>query len=565
MHLESIINFWNSYQNILSILFSGAGVAIFIWLVNWYRSSKTKNLPINSITVGGNSNNLIQGDGNKIDNRHYHQNELSTEKIDYIVSKAMSHMKDEFNALQQEKIQLAEAIKVLSNQDSNQYDIGEALNQLEQGNNEIAKGIFHQITKDAEENNIKDAAESYRHLGAIAYLNNTDDSINAYKRATQLDPSNGSGWNQLGHLLRRTCNFGEAENAYLQLLNLAAVGTKNQAVAYGNLAIVYYMQGNIEKSKVFVHKSLAINEKLGCKEGLAAQYCNLGNLYKAQGKFRKAAVFYQKSLSIHELLGLKQGIASQYGNLGAIHQSQYEMEKAIEYYKKSLAINVLLGDNEEMATLYNNFGMVYHTIGDLEKAVDFYQKSLSVNEILGRKINIATDYGNLGLVFKAQGNLAKAVEFYEKSLVIDKQFNNKEGIANQYGNLGNVYETQGDSEKAIEYYQKSLDINIEIGRTKGIANQYGSLGNSYRSKGDLVKAVEFYQKSLDINEALGDKEGIAINCCNLGMVSSAQGDMEKTLIYWNKSLTRYKEIGAKTRIREVQSWIDDVKVPFKSN
>ena len=43
-------------------------------------------------------------------------------------------------------------------------------------------------------------------------------------------------------------------------------------------------------------KSLAINEALGCKEGMASDFGNLGNLYQTRGELDRAEEMYQKSL-----------------------------------------------------------------------------------------------------------------------------------------------------------------------------------------------------------------------------------------------------------------------------
>ena len=69
-------------------------------------------------------------------------------------------------------------------------------------------------------------------------------------------------------------------------------------------------------------KSLAIEEALGRKEGMASQYGNLGNLYQTRGDLDRAEEMYEKSLAINEALGRKEGMASAYGNLGNLYQTR---------------------------------------------------------------------------------------------------------------------------------------------------------------------------------------------------------------------------------------------------
>ncbi|MCG8511091.1 MAG: tetratricopeptide repeat protein, partial [Rhodospirillales bacterium] len=50
-------------------------------------------------------------------------------------------------------------------------------------------------------------------------------------------------------------------------------------------------------------KSLAIEEALGRKEGMASDYANLGNLYKTRGDLERAEEMYQKSLHYFDEIG----------------------------------------------------------------------------------------------------------------------------------------------------------------------------------------------------------------------------------------------------------------------
>ena len=51
-------------------------------------------------------------------------------------------------------------------------------------------------------------------------------------------------------------------------------------------------------------KSLALNDSLGRKEGMAIQYGNLGNLYKTRGDLDRAEEMYGKSLALFRQVGV---------------------------------------------------------------------------------------------------------------------------------------------------------------------------------------------------------------------------------------------------------------------
>ena len=238
------------------------------------------------------------------------------------------------------KQQAREAVKVLANlrgQPDAPPQINQALRMLEAGQTEKAEAIFQTIAKRKEED-ILEAAAAYRHLGALAFLGNTQNALAAYRRATELDPDNAWGWNHLGRLLRRVGALDEAEAAYLKV-KASGEAKDNQALiatAYGNLGIIYRIRGDLDQAEAMSKKGLAIEKALGRKEGIASEYGNLGLVYRARGDLDQAEAMYKKSLAINEDLGHKEGMAIQYNNLGIIYRIRGDLDQAEAMFKRSL-------------------------------------------------------------------------------------------------------------------------------------------------------------------------------------------------------------------------------------
>ncbi|MEM6384345.1 MAG: tetratricopeptide repeat protein [Pseudomonadota bacterium] len=314
-------------------------------------------------------------------------------------------------------------------------------------------------------NSQKTAAATLRNAGALAFLNDTQDAFAAYRRATELDPDDMDGWNQLGLLLARIGKLEEAEQAYLKVGELAdQQGDKlAEAVSLGNLGTVYFSRGDLDRAEQTFEESRALNAELGHKEGIASQYGNLGILYKTRGDLDRAEEAYETSLAIHIELGHKEGMANQYGNLGNLYWKRGDLDRAEEAYENSLILHTELGRKEGMANNYGNLGNLYFTRGDLDRAEETYGKSLSLNTELGRKEAMANQYGNLGILYATRGDLDRAEPAFKKSLALNTELGSKEGMANQYGNLGILYATRGDLDRACESWRKSRDLYAEIG------------------------------------------------------------------------------------------------------
>ena len=390
------------------------------------------------IKIGGNVNNSnIAGHDLNI------QQGVSPETINQIVTTLTKNHQLDVQVKDEQIKALTEAITALTKGqgiDATQAERDAAFSALKQGNTAIAKSLFantaekyekqsKQLTDGAEQKS-KQAAESLRYMGALAFLDNTQEALQAFRRATQLDPDNADGWNYFGVLLARVGRINEAIAAFNTVF---ALGDKHgnkldMSFAYGNLGLIYNMLGDLDKSIEFHQKALRLHKDLGNKEGMAGQYGNLGNIYSIRGDLDKAIEFQQKSLVINEELGNLKGMASDYGNLGIIHQMR----------------------------------------GALDKATEFHQRALKLDEDLGIKEGMAINYGNLGIVYQTLGNLNKAIEYQQKALKLDEELRNKEGMSSNYGNLGVAYQMRGDLDKAIEYHQEALNLNEELGRKPAI-------------------------------------------------------------------------------------------------
>lgn len=351
--MNLVINAWNwlaKPENQQTLGFIGGGLAILAvagWQAYLHFSDKPRETPKPMISASnggiavvatGSVTNVV-GDNNTVGITSADVKEIVTTltKIHHLDTQA----KDE-----QIKA-LTEAVTALSKGQgivANQSELNAAFAALTQGNTTLAKSLFAKTAEIAEQQ-AKQGAEALRNLGALAFLDNTEEALQAYRRATQLDPDNANGWNQLGHLLKRVGDLIEAIAAYNTVLALGEkhVDQEEIAAAYGNLGIVYYIHGDLDKAIELYQKALKLAEDLGNKEGMANQYINVGNVYQTRGDLDKAIEFHQKAFKLYEDLGSKEGMAMVYGNLGNVSQLQGNKTEAKRYYLMSKELFKQLG------------------------------------------------------------------------------------------------------------------------------------------------------------------------------------------------------------------------------
>ncbi len=267
---------------------------------------------------------------------------------------------------------LTEAITALSKTGAPAASINDALQALQQGHTAKAQAIFAEVAAaevsaaneaaGQQHKHNQKAAEAYRRLGALAYMNDTKAALAAYQKAVELDPENAEGWNNLGNVYCTRRELDKAEEMYRKSLEISeALGLKAvTASVYGNLGNVYH------------ERDLAVNEEMYWKD--LAFYGDLAV---------KAEEMYRKSLALYEDLGSKEGMSANYGNLSAMYFIRRKLDKAEEMCRKSLEINQALGRKKNMAQGYANLGHVYYLQGELDKAEAAWKKSLSLYQEIG--------------------------------------------------------------------------------------------------------------------------------------------------------------------------------------
>lgn len=237
-----------------------------------------------------------------------------------------------------------------------------------------------------------------------------------------------NGWERLGNLLLRICQFSKAEDLYKMLIE----------------------QTSNELSK-------------------ANYYNQLGYIKSQQGDYETALDYHKKGLAIKEkkLSPNHRSVAKTYNNIGAVYHKMKEYTKALIYYEKDVEISVksLSSDDPHLAGLYNNIGVVCDDIGDYEKAVLFYKKALKIQEkfLPSNHPLLGTIYNNIGLIYEKMKEYKKALSFYERDLSISEKTlpSNHLDLGTSHANIGGLYKKMSEYSKALMHFERALAIYVQ--------------------------------------------------------------------------------------------------------
>jgi len=318
----------------------------------------------------------------------------------------------------------------------------------------------------------------------------------------------------------------KADSLKLALLGLSEdtlkVNTLNQIVTlesrdYPKDAIKYGME------------ALELATKLEFPAGMALAYKNVGLCYYFQGEYTEAYRNWESSLELYESLGDEQGISNLVGNLGSIYYMQGDNYRAIEYTLRALKIAEKQGDSIRLATLLLNIGNIYsEQMSDLDTARNYYMRALKIGEEIAYMDLLGLGFINLGAVYHKQSEYDSALYYFEKSLLF---VTSNSEIATALSSIGAIYAERGDFQTAIKYHRDALDLAREENAQLETVRILLSLADAYTSQGSSQLAINYYEEARSIAADIGLTYELSTAYHGLGIAYANVSDWENAYLY----------------------------------
>lgn len=282
-------------------------------------------------------------------------------------------------------------------------------------------------------------AETWKEIGALSFAADTQASIRAYMRATELAPQDSDARNLLGSLYLRTGNY-ELALRTLEQVSWFEDDEAKRAVALGNLGVVALAKGDRTEAERLFRELLEINERLDNKDGQAADLADLSDVVRAQGNGARANEMLRRALKLYTETGNLQGQSNVHGRLGGAAFERGQLSAAQADYSNA-------------------------------------SKLAEESDDLGSRI-----YAELGLadVASAMNKLEDAAERYDMALEFARALDARENEAQALSGLGDVARKRNDKTTAIERYRDAMQIYLMIGaeepvgKLRALLNELGA-------------------------------------------------------------------------------------------
>jgi len=260
---------------------------------------------------------------------------------------------------------------------------------------------------------------------------------------------------------------------------------EQQALILQATGIAYKLMNKPAEALRNYQDSMAINQRLGQKRGVAASLVEIAQVQLKLGKSDAALSAYNEALKIRQEIGAKKEAGDTLIDLGVFYLDRGQPDKALEVFKESLQIQRDAGDEHYQGLCLNNIADAYAQKGENQDALTYSQQALQIREKLNVPDDVAETLQNLGGAYASLGQFDQAMTSDMRGLELYRKSGNNAGAAKTSHSMGLVFEYQGRLGPAIGALQDSVKAFRDLGdrsstMAQGLSDLAGSLARAGR-------------------------------------------------------------------------------------
>ena len=350
-----------------------------------------------------------------------------------------------------------------------------------------------------------------------------------YTKVLQSDPKSLDALLALGRVEIKSGNpqqgldpLDKARHLAIELNN-----EEQQALILQATGIAYKLMNKPNEALRNYEDSMAINQRLGQKRGVAASLVEIAQVQLSLGKPDAALTAYNQALSIRREIGAKKEAGDTLIDVGNLYLESGQSDKALQVLKESLQIQRDANDESYQGICLNNIGNAYIQKGENEDALTYLQQALQIREKLNVPGDIAETLQNLGAAYAALGQYDRAMASYMRGLDLYRKAGDNHGAALAAHSMGLIFGYQGRLGSAVSALQDSVKVFRDLGdRSSNMAEALSDLAGALAQVGRGAESPKLLDESEGLARGLKNDSLLASVLNNRGDAAYYQGDLK---------------------------------------
>jgi DNA-binding winged helix-turn-helix (wHTH) protein/tetratricopeptide (TPR) repeat protein len=216
-----------------------------------------------------------------------------------------------------------------------------------------------------------------------------------------------------GILCQQEPSIGASDEAINDCKNalessLAAKDPNGEAMMRTDLAVLYYLRGNIENSAQMFQQAIKKFRQVGNRDGIATALSNFADARLSQGNLKEARKLLEEAITEYQAIDDQEGIALNFDSLGDVWRQTGELDRSESAYKRAESVARKIDDKDATAYVLNGMGDLALDRGDLASARKFYEEALGLRIQAGEKQTAAESRVSLAKLAIEEGHASDA-------------------------------------------------------------------------------------------------------------------------------------------------------------
>jgi tetratricopeptide (TPR) repeat protein/predicted Ser/Thr protein kinase len=312
---------------------------------------------------------------------------------------------------------------------------------------------------------------------------------------------------------------------------------EQQALILQATGIAYKLMNKPVEALRNYQDSMAINQQLGQKRGVAASLAEIAQVQILLGKPDAALAAYNDALKIRREIGAKKEAGDTLIDMGDFYVERGQPDQAMQAFKESLQIQRDAGDETYQGLCLNNIGTTYAQKGENEDALTYLQQALQIREKLNVPGDIAETLHNLGEAYAALGQYDQAMTAYMRGLDLYRKSGDNQGAAIMLHGMGLTFEYQGRLGPAVGTLQDAVKAFRDLGdRSSNMAASLSSLGGTLARAGRGAESGKLLDEAEGLARGLKNDPLLVSVLNNRGDASFYQGNLKSAKDFYDQAL-----------------------------
>lgn len=314
-----------------------------------------------------------------------------------------------------------------------------------------------------------------------------------------------------------------------------------------NLCVGYRNKGEHELAINYLNQALEINRRLKDNVGIAVDYGELASVYNIMMDYDKSAQYLVKAIDILKKEKNQERLPALQQKLANTYLAKEKFDFAIDLYEDCLVNFKKQGQMKNYYSTLVNIAEAYIHKNNFKKAKEALSEAINGLQEFGDKSVIGICYAKLGNSEKWLKNPDKAIANYERALKLltESGYSRTLRIGAEYMALLNE--------------QKMYDKTLLIKKRIDALNQYASspledrsmytkaAADAYNGTNDMAKALDEYKKTVVLKDSIAkDEQQTAVHEAQAKFQTELQ--REKNLSLESSNIALKKDLANERKI-----------------